>query len=67
MGKLVKSWTNIPMLLRMFVGLVVGIILAIVAKDVSWISVFGKMFVGLLKAIAPILVFFLVSASIMKI
>ena len=50
---------------RILIGLITGIILALtVDKYVSGIVIFGTLFVGALKAVAPILVFFLVMSAI---
>ncbi len=50
---------------RIIVGLVIGIILAVLVPDkAAPIVIFGSLFVGALKAIAPILVFFLVMSAI---
>jgi serine/threonine transporter len=50
---------------RIIIGLIVGIVLAMTVPEVAKpITIFGSLFVGALKAIAPILVFFLVSSAI---
>ena len=38
--------------------------LGVVAPTLTWLSIFGDLFVGALKAVAPILVFFLVIAAL---
>ena len=45
-------------------GLVIGAILALVAPGISGIGVLGDVFVGALKGIAPLLVFFLVMSAL---
>ena len=60
MGNFVKKWNDTSLILRIVVGLVIGIILALAAPQATVISIFGTVFVGALKAIAPILVFVLV-------
>ena len=53
------------LVLQIAVGLVIGIILALVAPSVAGgLTLAGSLFVGALKAIAPMLVFVLVMASI---
>ena len=52
------------LVLRIFIGLVVGTILGLVVPSWTAISILGKIFVCLLKAIAPILVAVLVLSSI---
>ena len=50
---------------RIIIGLIVGIVLAMTVPEAAKpITIFGSLFVGALKAIAPILVFFLVSSAI---
>lgn len=65
MSNLMKKWNSLSLVKRIFVGLIIGIILAVtVPEQVSGITIFGALFVGALKAIAPILVFFLVMSAI---
>lgn len=59
-----EKWTGISLVKRIAVGLVIGVILALVAPGASGISVLGDVFVGALKGIAPLLVFFLVMSSL---
>ena len=63
---LVKKWAGVSLILRIFIGLVVGAVLALLVPDWTWIGFFGKLFVGALKAVAPILVAVLVISSIAK-
>ena len=46
------------------IGLVIGAILGLTVPHQTWIKVLGTLFVGALKAIAPLLVFVLVSSSL---
>lgn len=65
MKNLMKKWNSLSLVKRIFVGLIIGIILAVtVPTQFSGITIFGALFVGALKAIAPILVFFLVMSAI---
>lgn len=57
-------WARLSLVLRIFIGLVIGVVLGLFVPKAAFISVFGKLFVGALKAIAPILVFVLVAASV---
>lgn len=53
------------MVKRILIGLIIGIILALTIPDIdSPITILGSLFVGALKAVAPILVFFLVMSAI---
>lgn len=62
--KLVKKWNQISLVKRIIVGLVVGILLGIAIPSFSVIGILGDLFVGALKALAPLLVFFLVMNSL---
>ena len=65
MSNHMKKWNSLSLVKRIFVGLIIGIALALtVPEQVSGITIFGALFVGALKAIAPILVFFLVMSAI---
>lgn len=65
MQALFGKWQSISLVKRIIVGLMIGIALALVAADsLSWISILGQLFVGALKAVAPVLVFVLVIASL---
>ena len=65
MKELLKKWNKMSLVKRILIGLITGIILALtVDKYVSGIVIFGTLFVGALKAVAPILVFFLVMSAI---
>lgn len=65
MKEFMKKWNSLSIVKRIFVGLIIGIILAVtIPEKVSGIVIFGSLFVGALKAIAPILVFFLVASAI---
>lgn len=62
-----KFINKVPFILQIVIGMVVGIILALVVPSANnFISLFGDLFVSGLKAIAPLLVFVLVSASIAR-
>ena len=55
-----NKWTQISLVKRILVGLVVGAILGMVIPTVTVIGILGDLFVGALKALAPLLVFFIV-------
>jgi serine/threonine transporter len=62
---LLKKWNQISIVKQILVGLVLGIILAVLIPETAKsLTIFGALFVGALKAIAPVLVLFLVMASI---
>ena len=64
MGKLLSFYTKTPLILRIAIGLTIGILLGLFVKGATFVSVFGNLFVGALKAVAPLLVFVLVIASL---
>ena len=62
--KIVNLYNSSSLILRILAGLSIGIILAMIVPHATWISVFGDLFVGALKAIAPVLVFVLVLSAL---
>lgn len=64
MNKVFSFYTKSPLILRIAIGLVIGVVLGLWVPGASFVTVFGDIFVGALKAIAPILVFVLVIASL---
>jgi serine/threonine transporter len=64
MKNVIKKWNDTSLILRIVIGLVIGIVLALTVPQATAISVLGDLFVGALKAIAPILVFVLVMSSL---
>lgn len=59
-----EKWTGISLVKRIVVGLIIGVLLALVVPGASGIGVLGDVFVGALKGIAPLLVFFLVMSAL---
>ena len=51
---------------RICIGLVIGVVCGLTLPNAYCISILGKLFVGALKAIAPILVFVLVASALSK-
>ena len=64
MKKLWNKWAEIALVKRILVGLVLGAILGLTVPGATGISILGDVFVSALKAIAPLLVFFLVISSL---
>ena len=64
MKKVWESWTNISLVIRILIGLIIGAVLGLVVPQATAIGILGDIFVGALKAIAPLLVFFLVISSL---
>ncbi len=63
---ILKKYTQVSLMLRIFIGLLIGAALGLLAPSWSGISILGKMFVSALKGIAPLLVAVLVISSIAK-
>ncbi len=64
MKKIFSFYIKVPLILRIAIGLVVGSLLGLLVPNATFVTVFGDVFVGSLKAIAPILVFVLIVASL---
>ncbi len=64
MKKVLNAYVGSPLILRIAIGLVIGVVLGLWVPAASFVTVFGDIFVGALKAIAPLLVFVLVVASL---
>ena len=62
--KIVKKWNSLSLILRIAIGLILGAILGVFLPGATVISILGDVFVGALKAIAPVLVFVLVMSSV---
>lgn len=60
MKNLFAKWNQISLVKRIGIGIILGIILALTVPAASGITIFGSLFVGALKAVAPVLVLFLV-------
>lgn len=65
-GNLVRKWTDISLVLRIVIGLVIGAVLGLLLPGWKWLGLLGTVFVGALKAIAPVLVAILVMASVAR-
>lgn len=64
MKKLFDRWCSISLILRIVIGMVIGAVLGLVIPQFTIVSWFGTMFVGALRAVAPVLVFVLVMSSL---
>ena len=61
---IVKKYTETSLILRIAIGIVIGAVLAVIVPKAAFISIFGDLFVGALKSIAPLLVAVLVMSSL---
>lgn len=66
MKNLVMKWNALSLILRIAIGLLIGALLGLLLPQASGIALLGNLFVGALKAIAPVLVFILVMSSLAK-
>lgn len=67
MKDLILKWNRISLVKRIIIGMLIGILFALTIPDaMQWISIFGSLFVSALKAVAPILVLFIVLHAISK-
>ncbi|PAE26666.1 MULTISPECIES: serine/threonine transporter SstT [Bacillaceae] len=67
MKNAISKWNQISLVKRIVLGIIAGITLALtIPKAAGWVSIFGTLFVGALKAVAPVLVFFLVMHAISR-
>ena len=65
MKDLVYKWNQVSLVKRIIIGIIIGLVLALTLPNAaSGISIFGSLFVGALKAVAPVLVLFLVMHAI---
>ena len=64
MKGILEKWNSISLVKRILVGMIIGIILGTFAKEAQIIGLLGELFVGALKAVAPVLVFFLVISAL---
>jgi len=61
---IVKKYNSISLIWRIICGLIIGVVLGIFFKNLDFITLLGKIFVGALKAVAPVLVFVLVVSAL---
>ncbi|MEH7458104.1 serine/threonine transporter SstT [Bacillus sp. JJ1127] len=65
MNSILKKWNQVSLVKQIIVGLIIGIILSLTIPEVAKpVVILGTLFVGALKAIAPVLVLFLVMSAI---
>ena len=61
---IVKKYNDTSLILRILTGIIIGVILALTVPGNGFIILLGELFVGSLKAIAPLLVFILVTSTL---
>ena len=67
MNRFMKSINRVSLIQQILIGMIIGILTALYVPDLAnELALLGILFVGALKGIAPVLVFFLVIAAIKK-
>lgn len=65
MKSILKKWSQLSLVKQIIVGLIIGIALAVTIPEAAKpVLILGTLFVGALKAVAPVLVLFLVMSAI---
>lgn len=64
MSSVVSKWQSINLIFRILIGLIVGAVLGMTIPDNGVVPLFGNIFVGLLKGVAPVLVFILIIGAL---
>ena len=63
---ILNVWNRTNLMFRIAAGIVLGAMLALVIPGYGGIGMLGTLFVGALKAVAPVLVFVLVVSSVAR-
>ncbi|AEI41721.1 serine/threonine transporter SstT [Paenibacillus mucilaginosus] len=66
MQTLLLKWNQMSLVKRIFAGIILGVLLALVLPGASGVSLLGSLFVSALKAVAPLLVLLLVMSAISR-
>ena len=61
---LLRAYTSTHLIVRILCGITIGAVLALVCPGLGGIAILGTLFVSALKAVAPVLVALLVTASV---
>ena len=64
MKRIIRAWTKASLIKRILIGMISGATLGMLFPNLTGIGLLGDLFVGGLKAIAPILVFALVANAL---
>src|SRR5699024_10801684 len=65
MRHFISVWNRTSLIKRIVIGVVLGLLLGMLIPNVSVIGMLGDLFVGGLKAIAPLLVFALLATALL--
>ncbi len=61
---IIKKYNEISLIKRILVGMVIGVILAVLIPGIDFFTLLGNLFVSALRSVAPILVLFLVISAL---
>lgn len=64
MKRIIRAWTKASLIKRILIGMIFGATLGMLFPNLTGIGLLGDLFVGGLKAIAPVLVFTLVANAL---
>ena len=64
MTRIIRAWNKASLIKRILIGMLLGASLGLIFPSLSGIGILGDLFVGGLKAIAPVLVFTLVANAL---
>lgn len=64
MKQVLSFWNQLSLINRIIVGMIIGILLGIFVPQAAAVGTIGTVFVSALKAIAPLLVFFIVLSAL---
>ena len=62
--RVIRRYSETSLILRILIGMVIGIALGLLIPGANWLAIPGSLFVNALKAVAPVLVFMLVVSSL---
>ena len=62
--RIVNKYTETSLIIRILIGMAIGVVLALTVPQFTGIKILGDLFVGALKAIAPLLVCLLIMSSL---
>lgn len=66
MKKMISKWNSLSLVIRILICMVIGAGIGLLAPSWTFVGILGNIFVGALKAIAPILVAVLVMSALSK-
>ncbi|PZD94740.1 serine/threonine transporter SstT [Paenibacillus sambharensis] len=67
MKKLLTKWNRLSLVIRILMGILVGVVLALTIPDAAdWVTIMGSLFVSALKSVAPVLVLLIVVSAISR-